>query len=181
MVMPNEVREGQVWDWVTGNMPGSILFEECIIEAVSSTSCDYRDCFGALGTQSISDFMKGNDWIFVGLAFKDVSGSNKIVRFGDSWGSSNGGVGTIIYNNKMSYGVDVVDWDPIAQGVYDLGKFLSGMIEISKCKTFTPKKLSGFNTPVNPNVPINDHICLHCKNDRCSKSEKICWRCGALL
>jgi len=28
---------------------------------------------------------------------------------------------------------------------------------------------------------INDYICGTCKNDRCSKSEKKCWRCGAIL
>lgn len=25
---------------------------------------------------------------------------------------------------------------------------------------------------------INDHVCPTCKNTRCSKTEKSCWRCG---
>lgn len=28
---------------------------------------------------------------------------------------------------------------------------------------------------------VNDHVCSHCKNERCSKSEKNCWRCGGPL
>jgi hypothetical protein len=28
---------------------------------------------------------------------------------------------------------------------------------------------------------INDHICPHCGNDRCSKSEVSCWICGGRL
>ena len=31
---------------------------------------------------------------------------------------------------------------------------------------------------INDGKAINDHIC-HCGNDRCSKTEKSCWRCGA--
>lgn len=30
-----------------------------------------------------------------------------------------------------------------------------------------------------PNAPaVNDHVCPTCKNTRCSKTEKTCWRCG---
>ncbi len=28
---------------------------------------------------------------------------------------------------------------------------------------------------------INDHVCPGCKNDRCSKTERICWKCGEPL
>ncbi len=28
---------------------------------------------------------------------------------------------------------------------------------------------------------INDHVCPSCNNDRCSKTEKSCWKCGNLL
>jgi hypothetical protein len=28
---------------------------------------------------------------------------------------------------------------------------------------------------------VNDHICPSCRNDRCSKSEKSCWKCGNSL
>lgn len=28
------------------------------------------------------------------------------------------------------------------------------------------------------NVAVNDHTCVHCGNDRCSKKEKSCWKCG---
>ncbi len=31
---------------------------------------------------------------------------------------------------------------------------------------------------VNLSVAVNDYVCPTCKNDRCSKREKICWRCG---
>lgn len=34
---------------------------------------------------------------------------------------------------------------------------------------------------VNPTVAVNDHTCPSCKNDRCSKSEKTCWKCGGVL
>jgi len=30
-------------------------------------------------------------------------------------------------------------------------------------------------------VAINDHVCPVCGNNRCSKTEKICWRCGNSL
>lgn len=30
-------------------------------------------------------------------------------------------------------------------------------------------------------VPINDHICPSCKNDKCSKTEVTCWKCGGKL
>lgn len=30
-------------------------------------------------------------------------------------------------------------------------------------------------------VAVNNHTCPHCKNDRCSKTEKSCWRCGGKL
>lgn len=33
----------------------------------------------------------------------------------------------------------------------------------------------------NPTVAVNNHICPSCKNDRCSKSEKSCWKCGGVL
>lgn len=26
--------------------------------------------------------------------------------------------------------------------------------------------------------PVNDHVCILCKNHRCSKMEKSCWKCG---
>lgn len=33
-----------------------------------------------------------------------------------------------------------------------------------------------------PKAPaINDHVCPHCQNDRVSKSEPSCWRCGGKL
>lgn len=32
---------------------------------------------------------------------------------------------------------------------------------------------------LNANVAvINDHVCPACKNDKCSKTEKSCWKCG---
>lgn len=27
----------------------------------------------------------------------------------------------------------------------------------------------------------NNHVCPHCDNDKCSKSEKSCWKCGGKL
>lgn len=30
-------------------------------------------------------------------------------------------------------------------------------------------------------VAVNDHVCPSCQNDRCSKNEKTCWRCGGVL
>jgi hypothetical protein len=30
-------------------------------------------------------------------------------------------------------------------------------------------------------VPTNDYTCPTCKNDRCSKTEKSCWKCGSKL
>ena len=35
--------------------------------------------------------------------------------------------------------------------------------------------------PVVELIPINDYVCPHCNNNRCSKSERTCWRCGNLL
>lgn len=37
------------------------------------------------------------------------------------------------------------------------------------------------STPVQPSVAINDHTCRTCRNDRVSRSEKTCWRCGHTL
>ena len=33
----------------------------------------------------------------------------------------------------------------------------------------------------NVGAPINDHVCPHCRNDRVSKVEASCWRCGGKL
>lgn len=38
-------------------------------------------------------------------------------------------------------------------------------------------KLSDFNNQ----KAVNDFTCPHCKNNRCSKSEKSCWLCGGKL
>jgi hypothetical protein len=49
--------------------------------------------------------------------------------------------------------------------------------------TFTPENItidSPIETPSSSAV-INDHICPTCSNNRCSKSEKTCWRCGNKL
>lgn len=35
---------------------------------------------------------------------------------------------------------------------------------------------------VNANsVAVNDHTCPSCRNDKCSKTEKSCWKCGGDL
>jgi len=34
---------------------------------------------------------------------------------------------------------------------------------------------------LNNSVAINNHICPHCQNNRCSKSERSCWKCGGTL
>jgi hypothetical protein len=34
---------------------------------------------------------------------------------------------------------------------------------------------------ISSSVSINDHTCPTCKNDRCSKTEKSCWKCGNSL
>ena len=36
-------------------------------------------------------------------------------------------------------------------------------------------------TTATSSAAINDHICKTCGNDRCSKTEKICWKCGGKL
>ncbi len=40
---------------------------------------------------------------------------------------------------------------------------------------------SDIEKPITSNYLVNDFICPSCKNDRCSRSEKICWRCGNSL
>jgi hypothetical protein len=34
---------------------------------------------------------------------------------------------------------------------------------------------------VSSSMPTNDYTCPSCKNDRCSKTEKSCWKCGNKL
>ena len=47
------------------------------------------------------------------------------------------------------------------------------MIQVGEVKT---------PTSTDPSVPaINDHSCPSCGNDRCSKSERTCWKCGGKL
>ena len=36
-------------------------------------------------------------------------------------------------------------------------------------------------TTTNIIAAVNDHICSHCGNNRVSKAEKSCWKCGGLL
>ena len=43
----------------------------------------------------------------------------------------------------------------------------SDMVEVATTSTST--------------VAVNDYVCPTCKNDRCSKSEKTCWKCGGTL
>lgn len=35
--------------------------------------------------------------------------------------------------------------------------------------------------PKTSSMAINDHTCPTCKNNRCSKTEKSCWKCGNKL
>jgi hypothetical protein len=44
-----------------------------------------------------------------------------------------------------------------------------------------PNMISGASSSNKIGPPINDHVCPTCKNDRCSKSEKSCWKCGGKL
>lgn len=39
----------------------------------------------------------------------------------------------------------------------------------------------GKQEQVSSTVAVNDHTCPTCKNHRCSRSEKICWKCGYAL
>jgi hypothetical protein len=39
----------------------------------------------------------------------------------------------------------------------------------------------GGQGPIAAMTAINDHTCPTCKNDRCSRNERTCWRCGNKL
>ena len=59
--------------------------------------------------------------------------------------------------------------------------------EIPLSRAISNTDLIGNNLPVELQEPsnvftaINDHICRHCGNNRVSKSEKSCWKCGGSL
>lgn len=57
--------------------------------------------------------------------------------------------------------------------------FLSG-----KVITVKSSQVINQNAPTIPPPPVqvvNDHTCKVCGNDKCSKTEKSCWRCGSLI
>jgi len=51
------------------------------------------------------------------------------------------------------------------------------------CESFgiTDRAIDSYMDQFKPKSAINDHVCPGCKNDRCSKSERICWKCGGSL
>lgn len=93
--------------------------------------------------------------------------------------------------NKRAYGdIDFIDFSSyITRGVPTIKTIAAAPI--------TLKSLDFWNIPnippildntkqkmhnLNDKAPaINNHICPTCKNNRCSKSESICWRCGNKL
>ncbi len=59
-------------------------------------------------------------------------------------------------------------------------------------ETFVIKAIGSNGEPIHANVTvssntainapaINNHTCPTCRNDRCSKTEKSCWKCGSKL
>jgi hypothetical protein len=64
------------------------------------------------------------------------------------------------------------------------GKTNAGWSCLNKNTYFKdPNRLESAKTsaPVSNQSVVNDHTCPTCKNDRCSKSEKTCWKCGNKL
>ena|SRR6266446_1680116 len=82
-------------------------------------------------------------------------------------------------NTKYEYGVRMdgwevteydkpIDWQVLTDRIYAECNVHYNLVTISD--------------PVSVTSPlVNDHTCPTCKNDRCSKSEKSCWKCGGLL
>ena len=65
-----------------------------------------------------------------------------------------------------------------------IGDHIAGWGEIVWIEHFTKECASEIKERPNVgpiNGPINDYVCPTCRNDKCSKSEKICWCCGNKL
>lgn len=59
-----------------------------------------------------------------------------------------------------------------------------GFVKTAKYGNWCECELTNVQTNIinmTANQIINDYICPTCKNNRCSKSEKLCWRCGEKL
>jgi hypothetical protein len=75
-------------------------------------------------------------------------------------------------NNKKTYLVAVVkEYDPI-HDVF-IGEDITYIYNSKPDVTLT------FSPPVSK--AVNDYTCPTCKNDKCSRNEKTCWRCGNKL
>lgn len=44
-----------------------------------------------------------------------------------------------------------------------------------------PENIPAVKAPSPMASVVNNHVCPTCKNNRCSRSERICWRCGGAL
>jgi hypothetical protein len=65
-----------------------------------------------------------------------------------------------------------------------IGDHIDGWGEIVWIEHFAEKYVPEIKERSNvgpTNGPINDYVCPTCQNNRCSKSEIKCWRCGGVL
>ena len=52
------------------------------------------------------------------------------------------------------------------------------LISFSGYYAFRFEALSTDNAAAMTGAPINDYVCKACRNEKCSRTEKSCWRCG---
>ena len=73
-------------------------------------------------------------------------------------------------------------WQEATDWFNTLPKHLQSTFEVRPMNSL-PSTIAGINLGINAGTmpAINDHICPSCKNDRVSKSEASCWKCGGKL
>ena len=91
-----------------------------------------------------------------------------IFRSAPSLNERFGKTGTIIaLNPKVSFNAITIEWDDDVTWNTNWGKASSFTVVDGETAATSA---SG--------TPVNDHVCPTCQNNKCSKSEKLCWKCG---
>ena len=179
---PNVVKVGQVWQNVV----------EYVVQSIDANGgCYMLSPSGGTGGYTMAqDLFSSNNWKFIGLSYGVTS-----ILFDSIW-SFCGDLATIGYNEVGGQdwvtinvpGKTTIEMTPaqfgwkVANGLRNIGYGgASGGYSMGCSVPSNTCPDCNKPGPKGSEPPVNDHTCPACGNNRCSKTEKSCWRCGGLL
>jgi len=165
MVMPNEVRVGQVWHCdFDKEFEDALVIKTYTDAATKHEMVDFAGSSNRIHTEMCTWVIK--NWRFTGLWVLQAWG-NAIVRFGSTWRMNN-------INNVVSYdgntSADYIRWGSIR--VWSLNDFIKNAVLVNDDEETPPSQPSGTGPA------INDFTCPRCRNNRQTKKSHKCWWCG---